>query len=203
MRESTLTVEPTKGPPDVVRLKETGSLADLLADLADVAYFQVDRNRRIVAASPALAELTGRSQSELIGSLCLTVMRCRECLEGCPVREDEELRGARVTLHRAEKEPVEVLHSGRVLRDENGDFVGFLEVVQPVEDAGGTERALNGENGRDDDRLMLGLTDEERVEARRIRQALQKTRYRRAQAAELLGISRTTLWRKMKLYRML
>jgi PAS domain S-box-containing protein len=37
-------------------------------------------------------------------------------------------------------------------------------------------------------------------EARRIRAALEQAQYRRAEAASLLGISRTTLWRKMREY---
>jgi transcriptional regulator of acetoin/glycerol metabolism len=35
-------------------------------------------------------------------------------------------------------------------------------------------------------------------EARRIRQALEAAHYRRDEAAQALGMSRTTLWRKMK-----
>jgi transcriptional regulator with PAS, ATPase and Fis domain len=45
-----------------------------------------------------------------------------------------------------------------------------------------------------------GLSDDEREEARRIGEALEQTRYRRQAAADLLGISRWTLWRKMKQY---
>jgi PAS domain S-box-containing protein len=42
------------------------------------------------------------------------------------------------------------------------------------------------------------FTAAEHAEAALIRSALERARYRRAAAAELLGISRTTLWRKMK-----
>ncbi len=42
---------------------------------------------------------------------------------------------------------------------------------------------------------------EQAVEARRIVAALEATRYHRERAAEQLGISRSTLWRKMKEYR--
>ncbi len=43
---------------------------------------------------------------------------------------------------------------------------------------------------------------EEHDELRRIRAALEQTRYRRDEAAVVLGMSRTTLWRKMKQYRL-
>jgi PAS domain S-box-containing protein len=45
---------------------------------------------------------------------------------------------------------------------------------------------------------LLRLTPAELAESALIRSALERTRYRRAAAAELLGFSRTTLWRKMK-----
>ena len=44
------------------------------------------------------------------------------------------------------------------------------------------------------------LTPDEISEADSIRKALEETHYSRHKAAELLGISRTTLWRKMRLY---
>jgi DNA-binding NtrC family response regulator len=46
------------------------------------------------------------------------------------------------------------------------------------------------------------LSPGEVEEVDRIRQALKRTQYRREEAASLLGMSRTTLWRKMKEYRM-
>ena len=46
------------------------------------------------------------------------------------------------------------------------------------------------------------LTPDEAAEAAAIRQALAETRYRRVEAAQRLGMSRTTLWRKMKQYRL-
>ena len=39
-------------------------------------------------------------------------------------------------------------------------------------------------------------------EVARIRAALERAHYRREEAASLLGMSRTTLWRKMKQYRL-
>jgi transcriptional regulator with GAF, ATPase, and Fis domain len=46
------------------------------------------------------------------------------------------------------------------------------------------------------------LTATEAAEAERIRAALQNSRYNRGEAARTLGMSRTTLWRKMKQYRL-
>jgi transcriptional regulator with PAS, ATPase and Fis domain len=49
---------------------------------------------------------------------------------------------------------------------------------------------------------LPGLGAEEAAEAARIRAALEQARYRRDEAARLLGMSRTTLWRKIKTYRL-
>ncbi len=48
----------------------------------------------------------------------------------------------------------------------------------------------------------LGLSPVEEQEAARIQQVLAETHYRKSVAAEQLGMSRTTLWRKMKQYRL-
>jgi transcriptional regulator with PAS, ATPase and Fis domain len=53
-----------------------------------------------------------------------------------------------------------------------------------------------------DDRLPTHLSPSEAAEAREILDALAQTRYNRQDAARVLGISRTTLWRKMKEYRL-
>ena len=74
--------------------------------------------------------------------------------------------------------------TGQVLRDRDGQITGALEVVQPL-------------HGYDPE----GLCDEPaRSEPARIEQALRETRYNRTQAAQRLGMSRTTLWRKMREY---
>jgi len=48
----------------------------------------------------------------------------------------------------------------------------------------------------------LPLSASERSEVERLLDALERSRFRRESAARLLGISRTTLWRKMKEYRL-
>jgi PAS domain S-box-containing protein len=49
---------------------------------------------------------------------------------------------------------------------------------------------------------LPALRADEAAEAARIRGALQQAQYRRDDAARLLGMSRTTLWRKIKTYRL-
>jgi PAS domain S-box-containing protein len=106
--------------------------ADALADLADLAYFQVDADRNVVAISPAMERLTGFRAADVLGRSCLTVNRCQECLKGCGVFRHGILHDAHLKLFRADGSEVEVLKSGRVFRDEDGEITGAIEVVQPT-----------------------------------------------------------------------
>jgi transcriptional regulator with PAS, ATPase and Fis domain len=49
---------------------------------------------------------------------------------------------------------------------------------------------------------VVRLTEGEVAEADVIRRALEQAHYSRQKAADLLGMSRTTLWRKMRQYRL-
>jgi PAS domain S-box-containing protein len=107
---------------------------EVLADVADLAYFQVDENRDIVSVSPALERITGFKEEEVLGRSCLTMIRCKECLRGCGVFEDKEVKDVPLTLYRADGSTVDVLKSGRAFMD--GDRVtGALETVRPVSEA--------------------------------------------------------------------
>jgi len=104
----------------------------VLAELADLAFFQVDENRDIVSVSPALERITGFSAEEVIGRSCLTMIRCRECLKGCGVFADKELKDVPLTLYRADGSTVSVLKSGRAFVE--GDrVVGAVETVRLAE----------------------------------------------------------------------
>ncbi len=100
-----------------------------LAELADLAFFQVDENRDIVAVSPALEEITGFTADEVMGRSCLTMIRCRECLRRCGVFQDKEVKDVPLTLYRADGTTVDVLKSGQAFVD--GDrVVGALETIR-------------------------------------------------------------------------
>jgi len=124
----------------------------VLAEVANLAYFQVDENRDIVAVSPALEEITGFKAEEVMGRSCLTMIRCRECLRGCGVFQDKEVKDVPLTLYRADGTTVDVLKSGRAFVE--GDrVVGALETVRLVEE----ERRPAGSPPRELDTLLGAL----------------------------------------------
>jgi len=79
-----------------------------------------------------------------------------------------------------------VVKSGAVLMNDDAEIVGAVEFLRPAShrDAGTSpcSAAVDGE------------------EVSRIVAALKAARYRRGAAAEALGVSRTTLWRRMRDY---
>jgi PAS domain S-box-containing protein len=107
--------------------------AQALAKLADVAYFQVDADRNVVAISPAMERLTGFRAAEVLGRSCLTVNRCQECLKGCGVFRNGVVHDAALKLFRADGSEVEVYKSGQVFRDERGEITGAIEIVEPAD----------------------------------------------------------------------
>ncbi len=113
---------------------------EALAEVADLAYFQVDENRDITAVSPALERITGFKAEDVIGRSCLTMIRCRECLRGCGVFEDKVVKDVPLTLFRADGTTVDVYKSGKAFT-EGDHVVGALETVRlasPVDDGPGT-----------------------------------------------------------------
>ena len=155
------------------------NVAALLSDMTDAAYFRVDADRNVVEVSPAMERLTGFSASDVLGRSCLRLHRCEECLKGCGVFDNLEVQDKSIQLYRADGTLIDVIKSGRVLLDRDGEIDGAVEVIRLSE-----PRSPQAADEHD--------------EVRRIRDALERTRFNRTEAARRLGISRTSLWRKMR-----
>jgi len=156
--------------------------ARILAELANLPYFRVDADRNVVEMSPAMERLTGFEARDIVGGSCLRVHRCEECLRGCGVFDNHTVVEKDLVLYRADSSTVHVRKSGQVFLDQEGEITGAIEVVFPLEES------------------ARPLAPEPRGEREAIRKALEGVRYHRTEAAERLGISRTTLWRKMREY---
>ena len=100
-----------------------------VAEVADLAWFEVDADRRIVRWSPGAARLTGFAPEEVEGLPCVVGVRCQACLGGCGVFEHGEVRAMPMVLHRKDGAPVPVTKSGAVLRGPDGTIRGAVEVM--------------------------------------------------------------------------
>lgn len=170
--------------------------AGLFAALGE-ALLCLDEDFTIVYASPFLDRLLGRPSAERIRSLPAEVVFGEDVFgPGSHHRTvlHAEGRAARVpaTLRPGDGSgrPV-VLEIARVESPEgprDGGIAWVIALRAAVEEA---------------DSVGNGLPSGTDPEGIRIRQALEAHRWRREEAAHALGISRTTLWRKMREYGLL
>ena len=100
---------------------------DELGELTGAGYFRVDADRNVVEVSRSLLEVTGMSREEVVGRPCIGLIRCSECLKGCEVFRRGRVDNARVSVYRKDGSSIEVVRSGRLLRDEQGKPAGAVE----------------------------------------------------------------------------
>lgn len=154
-----------------------------LGDLVDAAVFMVDAERNIVFWSEGAEKLLGFRAEEVIGEYCLKANRCVSCMKGCGIGEHGEIRNVPLRMYKSDGNPVPVRKTGRAFFDDQGRFVGGLEILR-----------LDPNLGAD---LSTAASVGERT---RIEQALEEADGHVGRAAEILGVSRATLWRKRKRY---
>jgi len=107
-----------------------GELAETIANLAGIGWFQVDADRTVIAVSPELERMTGFPADEVLGKPCISLIRCRECLRGCGVFRNGRVEDARLTVFRKDGVEVDVVRSGEVTRDAGGQVTGAVETVR-------------------------------------------------------------------------
>ena len=110
---------------------DDASLLITLEQLAGLAWFEVDGERRLQRWSPAVERLTGYRADEVQGLPCVVGVRCEACLSECGVFEHGRVSAVPLTLHHKDGSLVEVSKSGRTLVDDEGRITGAIEVLQP------------------------------------------------------------------------
>jgi PAS domain S-box-containing protein len=195
-----------------------------LSCVAD-GVFTVDRQFRITSFNRAAERITGISADEALGRRCSDVLHANICENGCAIRKmleaGREVVGqpARILGNKTRPTPVSV--SATALRGEDGAFVGAVETFRDLSVLEQLRREIQGHAiGKSTavQKLFAVLPDNPqpanrphtpvvarraasplgRAEADTIRDVLSNTGGHLGRAAKRLGISRTTLWRKMK-----
>ncbi len=154
-----------------------------LGGLLDEAVFVVDQDRNIIFWSAGAERLLGYRADEVLGQYCLKANRCVSCMRGCGISEHGEVRNVPIHMYGRHGSDIPVRKTGRAFFDENGSFLGGIEVLK-----------MDPNIGTD---LSTAASAGERT---RIALALEESKGHVGRAAEALGISRATLWRKRKRY---
>jgi transcriptional regulator with PAS, ATPase and Fis domain len=108
--------------------------------LPHAAVFAVDAERTIVYWSPAAERLLGDPAEQAVGRMCLSAIRCRECLLGCGIAERGHVNGYALELYRSDRRSVPTRKYAKAFFDAEGRFAGGVEVLVPT----GEPRAEEG-----------------------------------------------------------
>jgi transcriptional regulator with PAS, ATPase and Fis domain len=103
----------------------------LIQLLPDAAVFVVDADRNVVRWSQGAERLLGFRREEVEGRICLSGIRCRNCMIGCGVAELGTIRGHPLELFRSDAQVVPMRKFAQAFRDERGGFAGGIEVLIP------------------------------------------------------------------------
>jgi len=140
----------------------------------------VDPDQRIVFWNDQATRITGFREEEVLGENCLVGARCPNCLRKCGLFTKGEICERTVTLITKTGREIVVVKNAQLVKDPDGTILGGIEIFHRL-------RGI---------RRRSGVNEEEA----RIREALEASQWSRQKTAETLGISRATLWRKMKRY---
>jgi transcriptional regulator with PAS, ATPase and Fis domain len=192
-------------------------LPRLVLDSLALPVFAVDRDWRLTTFNGAAARLTGVAPERALGRRCFEVFRTDACQRLCALRRamatgapsDDEC----ITLRLKHDRQVEAWVRSSLLRAEGGRVVGVVASLWKLAcQSCGHEAAsmsLAAETSavtasRPSSRAIMEAQVDPAAsylrspEARRLAMVLQAHSWRRAETAEYLGISRSTLWRRMK-----
>lgn len=114
-----------------------------LADLqAEAAIFAVDADRNIVYWSPGAEKVLGFRADEVEGRHCLTGSRCLECMGGCGLTEYGTVTDRPLSMYRSDGSIVRLRKTARAFTDDEGNFLGGIELLVPDGAADPSRRTL-------------------------------------------------------------
>lgn len=188
-------------------MQPSGTLATLgfeqfqrVIDCVPDALLTMDRNYVITSFNHAAEQLTGCPRAAALGRHCYEVLHEPLCdhVADCPMAaalHTADPRGAAMRQRAQQAPPAEHLHvTVRALYDESGAVSGGVELIRSTVSSP-LPRDFDPHAGGDP---PANLTLLETVERATIIGVLKQHRWNRDAAAKELGLSRTTLWRRMR-----
>ncbi len=176
---------------------------ETVLDAVSEAVFTLDRGFVITSFNRAAERLTGYRRSTVIGRRCADVFQTEICetVSECPMAQMLAHGGTpviqEVTMHDREGRELNVRIRFYALRNDAGQIVGGVQTMHATN--GVHELSRDGRQRSDGQGTAnAGLPILAASERRAIEEVLERHGWNRIAAARELGISRITLWRKMR-----
>jgi PAS domain S-box-containing protein len=175
-----------------VKSADAGGFSQAVLRCVADGVFTVDCDWRITSFNRAAERISGVSAERAIGMRCSDVFHADICGRRCAIRRTLETgcevidQPARILDRRGHSVPISI--STAVLRDPDGALLGAVETFRDLSTEGAAARPADA------------VPPLRRSEADTIRSALHRHQGRLGVVAKALGVSRTTLWRKMRAY---
>jgi PAS domain S-box-containing protein len=119
----------------LARVGPSRALAAAFDARSPAAAFVVDGERRIVHWSAGAEQLLGFRAEEVLGEHCLKANRCSQCMQGCGLSDQGAIEGATLRMFRDDGGQVPVRKYARGLFDDDGTFLGGIEVLEPASES--------------------------------------------------------------------
>tara|TARA_B100001989_G_scaffold245273_1_gene214851 strand:- start:1473 stop:2987 length:1515 start_codon:yes stop_codon:yes gene_type:complete len=140
-------------------LQEVG-ITNLLVGLeplfSDVALFVVDASQNIIFWNTHAQELLGYTPEDAVGFHCRKVIRCMECMMGCPLQEQKALKRFPRSLYHAGGQAMEFHTRGVAFYGAQQQFLGGIECLY---------RPLKVEQAKEALSLIAHHVEQERTES--------------------------------------
>jgi len=130
----------TPSPTAAATLRALSAAID--AAFPRAAVFAVDAEQKVVFFSPGAERLLGFRAADVVGEHCRKSNRCQQCMMGCGLKERREIDGVPLVLYRDDGSTVAVRKYARAIADDDGAFIGGVEIL--VEDSAAVAAAGAG-----------------------------------------------------------
>lgn len=169
---------------------ENPLLEEPLLEAMGLSVVVLDPDCRIVRMNARAETLTQQTSAEVTGRLCGEVLRASPCGPRCPVAMVkggvEDACSGPMVIQDSDGQSIAVEVTASARRDKKGRPIGAVQVLRRLGEPSFVPLPLRKVN----------------QEIAALREALERSGGSISEAARLLGMHRTTLWRKLRRYRL-